>query len=325
MIARREFVAAVTALLVAAPLARAQPRMFRMAYLAGSSAAMAQHLQQALLGRLAELGYREGLNLVVERRFADGRFERLSVLAAELVALKPDVFLTSTTPPTLAAQKATRTIPIVFVAVADPVGLKIVNSLPRPGTNATGVGSQGPEYQGKRLQWLKEVLPDATRVAVLHNPLNAGEMSILAALNDASSNLGLSLRVIEAKSEQDLPPAFKTLESERPDALCVIESAFSFLHRARIVEFANRIQLPSLYGLSEFVEAGGLMSYSISMIEQYRAAATYVSRILKGAKPADLPVEQPATFELVINLKTAKTLGLKFPQSLLLRADRVIE
>jgi putative ABC transport system substrate-binding protein len=189
----------------------------------------------------------------------------------------------------------------------------------------TGVSSQNADLQGKRLQILKEVLPTATRVAVVHNPLNAAELPIVAALREASKKLGVALRVIELKSDRDFDAAFRMLDSERSDALYVVESSFTFLHRARIVEFASSRRLPDVYGLADFADAGGLMSYSFNLIEQFRAAATYVDKILKGAKPADLPVEQPMRFELVLNLRTAKALGIAFSPTILLRADRVIE
>ena len=323
---RRQFLVRSIALaLLAGTRAEAQPQAFRVAYLVGSSDATTRHLQKVLFGRLEELGYREGRNLVVERRFAEGRAERLPALAAELVALKPDIIFAGASQAALAASKATSTIPIVFVGVPDPVGIGIVKSLGRPATNATGLSAQSVEIHGKRLQLLKEVLPSATRVVVLHNPLNTPSLPILATLKDASKVLGFTIRVIETKSVQDFAPAFKLLETERPDVLYVIESPLIFVHRALIVEFANGARLPAMYGFSEFAEAGGLMSYSFILIEHYRVAATYIDKILKGARPTELPVEQPTRFELVLNLKTAKALGVKFPQSILLRADRVIE
>ncbi len=309
--------------LLAGTRVEAQPRTFRIAQLSGGSATSTAHMHKALFDRLEELGYREGKNLVVERRFADGRLERLPALAAELVALKPDLIFANAGQPSFAASKVTSTIPIVFVGVPDPVGMGIVRSLGRPGTNATGFSAQGVEIQGKRLQILKEAFPSASRVAVLYDPLN--DVPKLAALKEGSKTLGLELRVIGANSEQELGSAFKTLEMERPDVLYVVESPFTFARRARIAEFANSARLPTVHGLSEFTEAGGLMSYSFIYIEQFRAAATFIDKILKGAKPADLPVEQPTRFELVLNLRTAKALGVKFPPAILLRADRVIE
>lgn len=323
---RRQFlVRSLVLALLAGARVEAQPRTYRMAYLVASSNATTAHLQKVLFGRLEELSYREGRNLAVERRFAEGRLERLPALAAELVALKPDVIFAGASQTALAASQATSTIPIVFVGVPDPVGMGIVKSLGRPATNATGLSAQSIEIHSKRLQLLKEVFPPATRVAVLQNPLNAPSVPILATLKEASKTLGLALRVIETRSEQDFAPAFKLLEAERPDVLYVIESPLTFVHRTRVVEFANGVHLPAMYGFPEFAEAGGLMSYSFSLIEHYRGAATFIDKILKGAKPAELPVEQPTRFELVLNLKTAKALGVKFPLTILFRADRVIE
>ena len=323
---RRQFLVRSIALaLLAGTRVEAQLRTYRMAYLAGSSHAASAHLQKALFGRLEELGYREGRNLVVERRFAEGRLERLPALATELVALKPDVIFAGASQATLAATSATRTIPIVFAVVSDPVGSGFVKSLGHPGTNATGLAYQAVEITGKRLQLLKEILPSASHVAVLHNPLNTAEVPVLKALRETGKTLALNLRVIEVRSAEEVALAFKTLQAGRPDALYVMESPLTLAQRALIVGFANSQRLPAFYGLVEFVEVDGLMSYSVSLIEQYRAAAAYIDKILKGAKPADLPVEQPTRFELVLNLKTAKAQGVKFPQSILLRADRVIE
>jgi len=322
---RRQFLVRSIALaLLAGARAEAQPRTYRMAVLSGLADETGEGLK-AFFGRLEELGYREGRNFAVERRFAEGRLERLPALAAELVALKPDIVFTISTFATLAVLKATNTIPIVFAAVIDPVRMGIVKSLGRPGTNATGFSNQNDELPGKRLQLLKEVFPSASQLAMLHNPLNPIEVTMLATLKEASKTLGIVLRVVEVKSAQEFASAFKTLESERPDALYVIESPFNYVHRARIVEFANGLRLPVVYGSQEFAEAGGLMAYFANQIDQFRAAATYIDKILKGAKPADLPVEQPTRFELVLNQKTAKTLGVKFPPTILLRADRVIE
>ena len=323
---RRQFLFRSIALtLLAGARVEAQPRTYRMAILIPGTDAAGAHLRSALIGRLEDLGYREGRNLVVERRVAEGRIERLPALAAELIALKPDILFAIGTAAALATSKATSTLPIVFVLVADPVGSGVVKSLRRPGANATDLSIQVVEIQGKRLQLLKEAFPSVSRVAVLHNPLNAPEVLLLSALKEASTTLALNLRVVEARSLEELAQAFKTLESERPDALYVIEGPLAFAHRELVVEFANSRRLPAVYGAHEFTEAGGLMSYSNNWIEHTRAAATYVDKILKGAKPSELPVEQPTRFELVLNLKTAKALGVKFPPTILLRADRVIE
>jgi putative ABC transport system substrate-binding protein len=324
MTTRREILTGAVSLAITG-WASAEQRPQRLAYLTGSSPAATAPYQRALFGALAEIGYREGYNLVVERRFAEGRFDRLSALAAELVALKPDVLFATGSQATLAASKATTTVPIVFVAVSDPVGMGIIKALRRPGTNATGLSNQADEFQIKLLQLLKEVFPSASRVAVLHDPTNLPLVQMLPALKQAAATLALNLRVIEARSPADLVEAFKVLKSERPDVLYVLGTAFFFSQRGRIVEFVNGQRQVAVYGLNEFADAGGLMSYSFSLIERYRSVATFIDRILRGANAAELPVEQPTRFELVLNLKTARTQGVTFPPAVLLRADRLIE
>jgi len=305
--------------------ASAEQRLRRLAYLVPASPAVNAPNQRALFMALAELGYREGHNLVVERRFAEGRFDRLSALAAELVALKPDLLFAAGSQATLAASKATTTIPIVFVAVSDPVGTGIVKALRRPGTNATGLSNQAEEFQIKILQLLKEVFPSASRVALLHDPTNLPLVRTLPTLKQTAATLALNLRMIEARSPEDLITAFKVLKSERPDVLYVLSAAFFVSQRGRIVELVNAQRQVTVYGQNEFADAGGLMAYSFNTIEQYRAGATFIDKILKGANPAELPVEQPTRFDLVLNLKTATTQGVTFPKAMLLRADRVIE
>lgn len=303
----------------------AAPAIYRIGYLSPSSAAASAPNRAALSGGLEELGYRAGRNVVFEYRFANGRLDRLPVLAAELVALKPDILFASGTQATLAASKATRTIPVVFVAVTDPDGLGIVKSLRQPGTNATGLSNQSHELQLKLLQLVKDAFPAASHVAVLYNPLNAYEERTLSALKQAGPTLGLNVTAIEAKAPEDLHPAFRLLQAKRPDVLYVIAGPLMFQERERIVALANGQRQPAVYGLSALAEAGGLMSYSFSLIAQHRAAAGYIDRILKGANPAALPVEQPKRFELVLNLRTAKAQGISFPSAMLGRADRVIE
>lgn len=305
--------------------ATAQPRTYRLAYLAGGSPVANSPYQRALVGRLEELGYREGQNLMIERRFADGRLERLPALAAALVQHKPDVLFATSTQATLAAVQATRTIPIVFAAVTDPEGLGIVKSLRQPGTNATGVSNQGDELQVKLLQLIREVFPSAMTVAVLHNPLNTSEVRIVAALKPAAATLALRLRPLEAASPESFEPAFQRLKAERPDVLYVLAGPLMFSQRERIVALANALRQPAVYGLREFVDAGGLMSYSFDLIEQHRIAAAVVVRILKGESPGAIPVEQPIRFELTLNRRAAQAQGVKFPEAVLLRADRVID
>jgi putative ABC transport system substrate-binding protein len=213
----------------------------------------------------------------------------------------------------------------VFVAVSDPVGTGIVKALRRPGTNATGLSNQAEEFQIKILQLLKEVFPSASRVALLHDPTNLPLVRTLPTLKQTAATLALNLRMIEARSPEDLITAFKVLKSERPDVLYVLSAAFFVSQRGRIVELVNAQRQIAVYGQNEFSDAGGLMSYSFSVIEQYRSGATFIDKILRGANPTDIPVEQPTQFELVLNLKAAKAQGVTFPPGVLLRADRLIE
>ena len=324
MTTRRQILTGAASVL-ATGWARADQRPHRLGYLVPASRAANDLNQRALFGALADLGYREGRNLVVERRFADGRLDRLYSLAAELVALKPDVLFVGGSQAALAAAKATTTVPIVFVAVSDPVELRIVKSLRRPGTNATGLSNQAEEFQIKILELLKEVFPSASRVALLHDPTNLPLVRTLTTLKQAAATLGLNLRVIEARSPEDLVPAFERLKSDRPDVLYVLSAAFFVSQRGRIVEMVNARRQVAVYGQNEFADAGGLMAYSFNVIEQFRAGAAFIDKILKGANPAELPVEQPTRFDLVLNLKTATAQGVTFPQTVLLRADRVIQ
>jgi putative ABC transport system substrate-binding protein len=305
--------------------ASAEQRPHRLAFLSGASSATSAPYQHALFAALADLGYREGHNLVVERRFAEGRLDRLSALAAELVALKPDILFAAGSQAALAASKVTKTVPIVFVAVSNPVVIGIIKALRRPGTNATGLSNQAEEFQIKILQLLKEAFPSSSRVAVLHDPTNLPLVQMLPTLKQAAATLALTLKMIEARSPEELVPAFKLLKSERPDVLYVLSAAFFVSQRGRIVELVNAQRQVAVYGQNEFADEGGLMAYSFSVIEQYRTGATFIDKILKGANPAELPVEQPTHFELVLNLKTAKAQGVTFPPAVLLRADRVIE
>lgn len=302
----------------------AQSRTYRIGYL-GSSSDAASPNREALTGALDTLGYRVGRNLAVEYRFAEGLVERLPRLAAELVALRPDILFASGTQAALAASKATRTIPIVFVAVTDPDGLGIVKSLRRPGTNATGLSNQTDASQFKLLELAKEAFPAASEVAILYNPLNTYDGRTLSIMKQAAPALGLHLSPIETKAPADFVPAFQRLKARRPHVVYVMANPLTFQEREHIVALANGQRQAAVYGLSAFAEAGGLMSYSFSLIEQHRAAVSYIDKILKGADPATLPVEQPTRFELVLNLRVAKGLGISFPPALLARADRVLE
>ena len=276
---------------------------------------------------LGELGYVEGQNFILEYRWAQGKIERLPDLAVELVRLKVDFIIVATTPAAFAARQATSTIPIVMVSgPVDPVGLGLVASLARPGGNVTGLGLfPGPEIAGKYLEIFKEAVPRLSQVAVLWNPGNLTHSVFLRAMEPAARVLRLRLHPTEARTPDDFDSAFSAMNRAGADGLVVLADPNTFLHRKRLADLAVKSRLPSMHNLTELVESGGLIAYSPSFPDQARRAATYVHKILKGAKPGDLPVELPTRFELVINLKTAKTLGLTIPRAMILRADRVIE
>ncbi len=274
---------------------------------------------------LRNLGWVEGQNVVFEYRFADGQLDRLPALAAELVRLKVDVILAGSTPGARAAKNATGTIPIVMVTTGDPVGGGLVPSLARPGGNLTGVTALGEVVSGKRLELLMQAVPDVTRVAVLTDPTFPSTRPVLQGVRRAARALGVQLHVLEVRDPSEFEQAFAAMKSAGERALMVGADPVFNTHRRRLVELAAKGQLPTMYGLREFVDVGGLMFYGANLPHMYRRAATFVDKILKGTKPADLPVEQPTKFELVINLKTAKALGLTIPPSIMTRADRVIE
>ena len=281
--------------------------------------------QSALVLRLRDLGYVEHQNLAFERRYAECRIDRLPDLAAELVQLKVDVIFTITTPGVQAARKATGTIPIVFIAVADPVGSGVVTSLARPGANVTGVSSQLADLAGKQLQLLKELVPRTLRVAVLWNPANVATAQVLRDAEVIAPSLGIRIIPLGMTNPADVTAVFSTLTRDRPDAVLVHPTAPMWELRMRIMEFATTNRLPTMTANREMARAGALMTYGPDFQDQPRQAVRLIDRILKGAKPADLPVEQPTKFELVINLKTARALGLTIPPSLRLRADEIIE
>ena len=276
---------------------------------------------------LRELGWVEGQNIVIDYRFAEGRFDRLPDLAAELVRLKVDIIVAVATQGVAAAKNATETIPIVMISgSADPVGLGFIASLARPGGNVTGLSySVGPEILGKGLELLKEIVPKVRRVAILSNPASPVQPLFIREVKVAARSLGVQLQLLEARGPNEFDGAFAAMAKERVGALLVVADGLFILHRTRLADLAARSRLPAIYGYREHVEAGGLMSYGSSLRDLWRRAATFVDKILKGAKPGDLPVEQPTKFELVINLKTAKALGLTIPQTILLRADEVIQ
>jgi putative ABC transport system substrate-binding protein len=274
---------------------------------------------------LRELGYVEGRNITIEYRFASGQVERMPELAAELVRLKPDVIVTPSTPTSLAAKQATSTIPIVITAVADAVGAGLVANFARPGGNITGLTSISAELGGKRLELLKQVAPKASRVAVLYNPADPSNVLMLKELQASAPALGLSLQPLAVRGPGEFEGAFAAMVRERADALFGAAGALTFEHQKVIVALAAKSQIPAMWGHRQFVDAGGLMSYAVNYYDQCRRAASYVDQILKGASPADLPVQQPTKFEFIINLKTANALGFTVPPALLAVADEVIE
>ena len=325
---RRAFLG--TLAMLAAPLAaEAQPaaKVPRIGYLALNPAAN-PHLHEAFRQGLRDLGYVEGRNVVIEYRDAEGKPERLPALAAELVALKVDVLVAQPTVAALAAKQATRTLPIVFPVAADPVASGLVTSLARPGGNITGLTILAPEMVAKGLELLKQAVPGVSRVAVLWHPGAFPERMAKDMRKEAevaARALGVRLQFLETRGPDDFDRAFSEMTRARADALTVLGGSMFVSERRRLVDLAAKNRLPAVYTSRESVDAGGLMAYGPSIPDLFRRAATYVDKILKGAKPADLPVEQPTKFELVINLKTAKALGLTIPPSLLARADQVIE
>ena len=310
---------------LAAPApAEAQPtgKVYRIGYLAMFPAPPGR---EAFLQGLRDLGWIEGQNITIEYRYAHGRLEQLLDLVAELVRLKVDLIVAVSPQPVQAAKEATTTVPIVMVAVADPVTYGFVTSLARPGGNITGVSLLLPELSAKRLELLREMVPKLSRAAVLWNAANPFRALDLKVAQAGARALGVTLQSLGVRGPDDFDRAFEAASRERARALITLEDPLTFTHRTRIVGLAAKHRLPAIYGLREYVDAGGLMSYAPILLDNFRRAATYVDKILKGTKPADLPVEQPTKFELVINMRTAKAIGLKIPQSLLLRADQVIQ
>jgi putative tryptophan/tyrosine transport system substrate-binding protein len=328
MMKRRKFITLLGAATAWPLAARAQQtgKMSRIGYLGSSSPSLEPHYVAAFRQKLRDLGYVEGESIAIEYRWAEGQDDRLPSLATELVRLKPDIIVTTGTPGTLAAMQATKTIPIVMASSGDPVGVGLVASLVRPGGNVTGFTILGPELEGKRLEFLKQAVPDLSRIAVLWNPSNPAIVLFFATMENAGRALRISLDpVVEVRRADELDNAFVAIAGARPHALVVLADRSLLAHRKRIVEFAAANRLPGMYPFREYVDAGGLMSYAPSNIELFRGAATYVDKILRGAKPGDLPVQQPTKFELIVNLKSAKAIGIDVPASLLLRADELIE
>ncbi len=331
-LAATRFAIAAVLLLLATPFAAvtAQPRekVPRVGYLNPGSSSDPLRLRRfdAFRQGLRELGYVDGQNIAIESRWADGKYDRYPALAADLVRLKVDVIVAQSGAATQAVQQATRTIPIVMSLVIDPVGIGLVASLARPGGNVTGTSFMGPDLVGKQLQLLKEVVPKVSRVALLRNPANPASALGLREAEATARALGVRLQALEARNPQEIDSAFAAMTRERAGALVIFPDPIFGNQRRQIAELAAKRRLPAIHGgLPEYAEAGGLMVYSPNILDLKRRAATYVDKILKGAKPADLPVEQPTKFELVINLRTAKAIGLTIPPSLLQRADQIID
>ena len=314
--------------LVLAPLgagAQQTGKVYRIGVLETTSPALNTANLDAFRQGLRELGYVEGQNLVIEYRSADGRPERFPGLATELVHLKVDLIVTRGTPAVLAAKKATGSIPIVMASSGDPVSYGIVSSLGRPGGNVTGLSTITVELAGKRLELLKEAIPRIARIAQLANMSSPASAANWRQIEVAARSLGLEPQLLDVRKPEDVARAFDTAIKQRADAVHVANDTLTQTNLRRIVDLSAKHRLPSIYASRDFVDAGGLMAYGPSYSDRYRRAATYVDKILKGAKPADLPIEQPTKFELVVNLKTAKALGLTIPQTVILQADQVIE
>ena len=328
MIDRRlPLVVSLACALLVAPLGGAgqQPKQVRIGYLSGNPPADTQDAIDAFRTKLRALGYIEGQNLLIESRYAEGRYEQLPQLAAELVQLSVDVIFVYSTPGTLAAKYATSTIPIVFAGVSDPLIAGLVATLPRPDGNVTGVTLINPELSAKRLSLLKEAVPAASRVAVLANPNFPASSSMVAETRHEAQALGVEIQVLEVREPQEFAKAFETMTAAKAHAVVVLPDPMFVAQRRQIVELAASSRLPAMYHLRQFVEAGGLIFYGADYVEAFQQAAELVDKILKGRKPADLPVEQPWRFSLAINLKTVKALGLTIPPALLFQADEVIK
>ncbi|NDP42461.1 MAG: ABC transporter substrate-binding protein [Aromatoleum sp.] len=310
-----------------AAFAQQAGKVYRIGYLSTPTRESVEHGLQAFLRKLRELGWVEGHNLIIEYRWAEGNVERLPDLAAELVRRNVEVIVAPAGSAALAAKNATGSIPIVMIFPSDPVEIGLVASLRRPGGNITGTTfTPGPEIFGKQLQILKEAIPHASRVAILSNPADPSfPLQMMREVEAAARSLRIRLQHVEARGPEDFDSAFAAMARERAEAHLVTGTSTFLAHRSRLAELAVKGRLPTMYSFRENVEAGGLMAYAVNMADFVGHAAVYVDKILKGAKPADLPVEQPTKFELVINLKTAKALGLTIPQSLLLRADEAIQ
>jgi putative tryptophan/tyrosine transport system substrate-binding protein len=325
---RRQFIVLLGGTVAAWPLplrAQQSAHVPRVGFMGNSTEALEANLVGPFRERLRELGYQEGRNIVIEYRWAEGKYERFPALIADLLAGKVDVIVTAGTPAAIAVKKATTTVPLVMVAVGDPVGTGLVPSLARPGGNLTGLSSIAPDLEGKRLELLREVVPRLTHVGVFFNPANLFHTVSMQNARTAAAALQIKLLPLRVRVSQDLDGAFATILKEKPDALLVLADRVYLHERKRMMDFAHQHRLPSSNAHKEMVEAGGLMSYGPSYEDMHRRAADYVDKILKGAKPGDLPIQQPTKFDLKVNLKTAEALGLELPPTLLARADEMIE
>ena len=325
---RREFIRFFCGAAAAWPLAaRAQrtAKVHRIGFLGNSTAALESNLVGPFREGLRALGYEEGRNVEIEYRWAEGNYERFPALVAELLAANVDVIVTAGTPATLAVQNAMASVPLVMIAVGGPIGTGIVPSLAHPGGNTTGLSSIAPELEGKRLELLREIIPTLAEVALLWNPVNPFHVASLKQAQAAAQTLHMKVVSVPVGTREELDAGFAAILKQRPGALLVLADRVFLHNRTDLADFATRNRLPGVYAYRELVEAGGLMCFGPNYADMHRRAAAFVDKILKGAKPADLPVEQPTKFELVINLKTAKALGLTIPPSLLLQADEIIE
>jgi putative ABC transport system substrate-binding protein len=303
----------------------AQGPLRRIALLSGDATCAANDGLRALLEELRSLGYRDGDNVTIDCRSAEGRYDRLDALAAELVQLNPAVFVAAAAPASLAAKRATASIPIISLYTADPVGLGLVASLARPGNNVTGISALASDYAAKSLQILKEAATRTSRVGVLGHTANSTYAMYRRELEPAGRAMGVVLDFAGVEAPGDIEPALSAMQRRGADAFLVMHQPLTFVHRERIVNFVTQLRLPAMYGSREAVELGGLISYAVSVSDTFRRGAHLVDKVLRGSKPGELPVEQPTKFELVVNLRAAKAVGLTVPASLLLRADQVIE
>jgi putative ABC transport system substrate-binding protein len=323
---RRQFITLLGSAAATWPLVvRAQGKIPRIGFMGNSTAALEVNLTDAFREGLRELGYEEGRNIVIEYRWAEGQYERFPTLVAELIAAKVDVIVTAGTPAALAVKKATTTVPLVMVAVGDPVGTGLVPSLARPNGNLTGLSSVAPDLEGKRLELLREIVPSVSHIAVFLNSLNPFHVASIRQAQAAGKALGIKVQQYDIRKSEDLDGAFAALRKERPDALLILADRVFLHNRQRMMDFTEEQRLPNVNAYKELVEAGGLISYGPSYEDMHKRAAIYVNKILKGAKPGNLPIEQPTKFTLVVNLKAAKALGISMPPTVLSRADEVIE